>query len=533
MSEKSLNRSRKCVHDSACECGLPVLIISASTVVRPSLEKKISGWGYLVSIVDIRDANVDMLSTVFREANQVLVQKVCVIVIVSAEGQAFVDNTSMMSDGLLDLVRDLPRATKRVVVTNSLEPGPNRILTDRFGVLTFLDTDEELKALEKYLQIERGKFCPKGVVFVPELETVLGSSEHIEEVGKLLAVLFPDAQDITVAQLPHATSLSSHGTTWNHQRSLKLIVRPDVRQPFVVKIGTRPKIDNELRNYREFVNAQILYYPILAPESDEAYLWNLGAIAYGVVGGDLTNITNFGEFYRNHDASDVREVLNRYFTELWNHNYKSKIRARALIPIDAYNQFHAQTLEHYPFDTKLLQKWNELVSDSWWNLEDAKPFLNLNPYLPDPRQWISRFSRRAGPLSPWNAIVHGDLHLDNLLVDSRSTPWVIDFEKTGEGYITLDFAELEQNILTRLIDVDSIELLYELMIAMFHVGRSTSSRLSERLVLPNTANKNETTAKAFDVLCYLHQIIAEISTAGEEYDFADFYWMLLLDSMHM
>jgi hypothetical protein len=48
------------------------------------------------------------------------------------------------------------------------------------------------------------------------------------------------------------------------------------------------------------------------------------------------------------------------------------------------------------------------------------------------------------------AVTHGDLHGENLLIDSRKNAWVIDFERTGEGHALQDFIELEADVLNRL-----------------------------------------------------------------------------------
>lgn len=49
------------------------------------------------------------------------------------------------------------------------------------------------------------------------------------------------------------------------------------------------------------------------------------------------------------------------------------------------------------------------------------------------------------------AIMHGDLHLENILLDKFSNPWLIDFAKTSEGPILFDLQYLEARILTTLL----------------------------------------------------------------------------------
>ncbi len=75
----------------------------------------------------------------------------------------------------------------------------------------------------------------------------------------------------------------------------------------------------------------------------------------------------------------------------------------------------------------------------------------LNPLSGSKRNIVEN---EAGDLSivdlTYEAVTHGDLHGDNLLIDSRKNAWVIDFERSGEGHVLQDFIELESDILNRL-----------------------------------------------------------------------------------
>lgn len=49
------------------------------------------------------------------------------------------------------------------------------------------------------------------------------------------------------------------------------------------------------------------------------------------------------------------------------------------------------------------------------------------------------------------AIMHGDLHLENILLDKYEAPWLIDFAKTSEGPVLFDLQYMEARLLTTLL----------------------------------------------------------------------------------
>lgn len=68
------------------------------------------------------------------------------------------------------------------------------------------------------------------------------------------------------------------------------------------------------------------------------------------------------------------------------------------------------------------------------------------------------------------AITHGDLHADNILVDDDGHCWLLDFERTGLGPILQDFAEFENDLLTRLTEI-SLEEFFLLCVGLMELAR--------------------------------------------------------------
>jgi hypothetical protein len=95
-------------------------------------------------------------------------------------------------------------------------------------------------------------------------------------------------------------------------------------------------------------------------------------------------------------------------------------------------------------------------------------------YISDPIIWLNKIAKNEGEkLDPslventLTAITHGDLHSDNLLVDSSQHGWVVDFERCGEGHALQDFIELEFDLITRMAGVkENFPAFYHFCIAI-------------------------------------------------------------------
>lgn len=78
-------------------------------------------------------------------------------------------------------------------------------------------------------------------------------------------------------------------------------------------------------------------------------------------------------------------------------------------------------------------------------VEAPEPFEKL----PNPLRFVNKFLTQR--LSGYLSIIHGDLHLGNILVGPGGNAWLIDFGLTREGHVLFDWAVLEISLLVSVV----------------------------------------------------------------------------------
>jgi len=116
-------------------------------------------------------------------------------------------------------------------------------------------------------------------------------------------------------------------------------------------------------------------------------------------------------------------------------------------------------------------------------LEDAERHLGITPEaetmpcpelgleLPNPYRFLKTgYAERRDLGCPWyTCVIHGDLHLRNILLDERENLYVIDFSETRVGDAVSDFARLEAHLklfMTRLENASDLARLLEFELAL-------------------------------------------------------------------
>ena len=322
-------------------------------------------------------------------------------------------------------------------------------LLDNHKDIPFLRKSDSPEKIKKTLDNEVEKMCAKkrGLQITPSdlldqiARTTFGQmiEEYPDQVGDILAQLLPGAKYLKIEKLDSSLSFS-HASTVPRPQSVVLRVYEEEYEPVVVKLARAEKIEVEVDRYEKHI-ARKIGGNFIAKLERHAILWDIGGALYSYI-GDF-DVKTFSRYYEEHPFEEIQVCLESFFTVCWWRHYERRQPIKDVSLFDLYNETWGKWYEKR---VKKFSTQDFLANDG----------LHKRLCLADPIEWFNR-KIAANPETDISrvdrtekAITHGDLHGDNLLVDSRQNAWVIDFERSGDGHALQDFVELEADILNRL-----------------------------------------------------------------------------------
>lgn len=323
-----------------------------------------------------------------------------------------------------------------------------RKLLQKHIEINFISKQDSRESIEETLNSEAAKVtaAKRNLIFEnPEVLdeialTALGkhTGNYPDQIADVFARLFPRASRLRFEKL-ELRPASSNISTVPRPNSVVLKVHEGSLEPYVVKLARTEKIKKEITNYHNHIHRR-LTGNFSAHLERSASHWDIGGAAYSYV-GDF-DVTTFSRFYEERSPSEIEECLTTFFGRLWGKHYEN-----------ARDESNVSLFKLY---TNVWDNWYEKRKNDFFKtrFKDTNiPGIKLN--TPEPIQWFQeKIANPAHDTSLMDkvriAVTHGDLHGDNLLVDSQKIVWVIDFERCGEGHILQDFIELEADIFNRL-----------------------------------------------------------------------------------
>jgi CheY-like chemotaxis protein len=264
-------------------------------------------------------------------------------------------------------------------------------------------------------------------------------TEYPDQVADTLAKLFPSASNLKLEKLDSSLSYFQMSTVPRPQSIVFRAYEEDY-EPVVVKLARAEKIKEEVDRYEKFI-ARKVGGNFIAKLERHALLWDIGGALYSYI-GDF-DVKTFSRYYEEHPVEDIQICLTSFFTVSWGKHYERRHALRNVSLFDLYGKVWGNWYE------KRVKNFTPTTP-----LQDVEIYRRLE--LPEPIDWFKRniAGNRAKDLSivksTYECITHGDLHGDNLLIDSQKNAWVIDFERSGDGHALQDFIELESDIINRL-----------------------------------------------------------------------------------
>ncbi len=208
--------------------------------------------------------------------------------------------------------------------------------------------------------------------------------------------------------------------------------------PTVLKLGGAALINRELQAYRQHVQPFILNNATSvighATHDDQAGLrYNLLGI-----GGHDTKLSWLADHYLNRPAAQVVPLFDRIVTSILKPWYGQPC-------LDIVRPWR----EHDP--TQRFPNILEAAEQELGLGADAPVFdcPELGRPLRNPFHVLAHeFPKRAHETMHWyTSVVHGDLNMQNVLLDERENIYIIDFSETRRGNAVGDFARLEPILL--------------------------------------------------------------------------------------
>jgi CheY-like chemotaxis protein len=290
--------------------------------------------------------------------------------------------------------------------------------------------------------------------------------------------------------------------------------------PVVVKFGEAAGIRAEHTNFKRYVEGRIGGGRSTSVIDAPRYTPRLGGIVYSMLGAAGEVFESFESFYHRADAEQITTVLQRLFFDT----------CRTWYDNPGVKRVHNLTEEYLTTLGYNAERLERTLEERFKGVQGKQKLqfrsLGLDREFTNP---IPLLARQPFFYSTFVCTTHGDLHAQNILVDTDLHTWLIDFLRTGPGHILRDITCLDTAIRIQLLTADHASLEERLLLeqTLGRVSRfSDLDRLPEALESSNTA-----LGKAYAVSRFLRQAARQIVLRSEdfrEYTIASFYYALNL-----
>lgn len=244
----------------------------------------------------------------------------------------------------------------------------------------------------------------------------------------LIRRLYNDSSRVVLKQLHGGFSAQTYQVDSYDAEGRKL-------RPTVLKTGNRDMIDREAKRCHDYAMPYILNNSAMVLGAN--FLGNIRALRYNFVGidGDETKLKWLTSYYESWPIEKLEPLFDKIFLKILHPWYGQTIETKIFPFLD-----HDPTRTFFPH---IYEEADQVLSISSNDQFVFLPELNekrLNPY------WFLKHvypSRYETSLQFNTAICHGDLNMQNILLDEKMNVYLIDFSETRPRSVLTDFARLE------------------------------------------------------------------------------------------
>ncbi|MEN6391535.1 MAG: STAS domain-containing protein [Syntrophomonas sp.] len=204
--------------------------------------------------------------------------------------------------------------------------------------------------------------------------------------------------------------------------------------PTVIKIGPTPLIEKEIQNHQKYVHGYILNNSTTI--MGQTTCGSSTGMRYNFVGisGPDSNLTWLTNRFREQPVEKLLPLFDEIFTHILKPWY-GQPRWEMIRPYQEHNP-----LGLFPMIFDAAEKEFGITVD-----QDTIDCPELGITLPNPYRFLNAEypARQAFSQLWYTGINHGDLNMQNILLDERDNVYIIDFSETKSRNIVSDFARLE------------------------------------------------------------------------------------------
>lgn len=240
--------------------------------------------------------------------------------------------------------------------------------------------------------------------------------------------LYTDSVKAELKRLHGGYSASTfHVRSYDHQGR--------VLRPTVLKTADRPMIQREAERCRQYAMPYILNNSAMVLGT--SFYCSKGALRYNFVGigGEGAELKWLTHYFHNWPVSDLESLFDKIFLKILKPWY-----GQALSEIIYPYADHDPTKTFFPHVFKKAEEELGIPDKNHSFTIDGSGKNYLNPYRFLKEEYPKR---REQGMAYYSAICHGDLNMQNILLDNDMNVYLIDFSETRPRSVVSDFARLE------------------------------------------------------------------------------------------
>lgn len=278
----------------------------------------------------------------------------------------------------------------------------------------------------------------------------------------LMRRLYTDSARIKIEELHGGYSAKTYQVTSFDQEGRKM-------RPTVLKTAPRQVIMRESDRCRQYALPYIFNNSAVVLGAE--YYDDTGALRYNFVGigGEKSQLKWLTHYYHHADTELIESLYDKIFIEILKPWHGQPVK-KTIYPY----KDHDPTLTFFPGISKAASDLFSISPDEKHIRIDEINRPILNPYWFLKHEFVKR---REHGFEYFSGICHGDLNMQNILLDENMNIYLIDFSETRPRSVISDYARLEAILLVDNAPVENAKDLEDYLefIAKFY----SSSKLSE------------------------------------------------------